>query len=359
LQSLSHAAIPRYLEQFELSSTHSKRIVLVQTYLDAPSLEERMQAGHRFSETEVKCIVLGVLNILVYLHDRQPPVVHRDLKPSNILLKDGMVYLVDFGSVQTLATKDGKTVTVVGTYGYMPPEQFGGVASPASDLYSLGVTAIALLTGQHPADLPQTDLRIQFEHAATVSPTFAAWLRQMIDPNLERRFSSARVALRTLKYPLPPVRAANLQPRQPVTRKRVFKQAIGQSTALGALIGAAYGAIFGTGLLPLFFTVYGGGIGVVYGFILGGFNGLLIGLWTWLFHLPLKDPQQHRRSVRFVSTLLCTVVSGLLLIPLLRDFEGMAGGWIFLAAAIPGTAMGLVSKQFAQWYERESRKLEE
>lgn len=68
--------------------------------------------------------------------------IHRDIKPSNILLGDrsgdfvGDVFLVDFGAVQTIDTQGKHTMTIVGTYGYMPPEQFGGRSSPASDLYS-------------------------------------------------------------------------------------------------------------------------------------------------------------------------------------------------------------------------------
>jgi len=54
----------------------------------------------------------------------------------------------------------------VGTYGYMPQEQFGGRTVPASDLYSLGCTIIYLVTGTHPADLPQKDFRIQFQGVA-------------------------------------------------------------------------------------------------------------------------------------------------------------------------------------------------
>ena len=75
-----------------------------------------------------------------YLHSQTPPIIHRDLKPSNILLTDrsahsqGQVYLVDFGSVQAPFLQPTGTLTIVGAYGYMPPEQFGGRAEPASDL---------------------------------------------------------------------------------------------------------------------------------------------------------------------------------------------------------------------------------
>jgi serine/threonine protein kinase len=80
------------------------------------------------------------------------------------------------GSENVLAAEAG-TRTVVGTYGYMPQEQFGGRTVPASDLYSLGCTIIYLVTGTHPADLPQKDFRIQFQQVANLSPSFANWLQ--------------------------------------------------------------------------------------------------------------------------------------------------------------------------------------
>jgi serine/threonine protein kinase len=87
----------------------------------------------------------------------------------------------------------------VGTYGYMPPEQFGDRTVPASDLYSLGATLITLATGTHPADLPQTDLAIKFEQAANLSPVFADWLRWMTEPSLNKRLTSALEALKALE----------------------------------------------------------------------------------------------------------------------------------------------------------------
>jgi serine/threonine protein kinase len=205
LRSLSHPAIPRYLDSFELETDYGKGFALVQTYIAAPSLEQHLTAGRSFSEADLRQLAKDLLEILSYLHDRQPAVIHRDIKPSNILLGDrsgnhpGQVYLVDFGSVQTLAAKSGGTITVVGTYGYMPPEQFGGRAVPASDLYSLGATLIYLATGLHPADLPQTDLRLQFEPFANLSPTLIQWLQALTAPSLSQRPASATAALEVLE----------------------------------------------------------------------------------------------------------------------------------------------------------------
>jgi serine/threonine protein kinase len=207
LKSLSHPAIPGYLDYFEVNSSAFKGFALVQTYIPAKTLEQYLTSGRTFTEAEVKQIAKGLLEILIYLHGRQPPVIHRDIKPSNIMLSDrsgnsmGQPYLVDFGSVQTVAATQGGTITVVGTYGYMPPEQFGGRTCVASDLYSLGATLIYITCGIHPADLPQKDFQIQFEHVAHLSLAFTKWLKQMTHPSLERRFTSASEALEVLERP--------------------------------------------------------------------------------------------------------------------------------------------------------------
>ncbi|MGF1490275.1 MAG: serine/threonine protein kinase [Prochloraceae cyanobacterium] len=206
LKNLSHPAIPSYLDSFELELPEGKSFAIVQTYIEARSLQEHITAKRVFNEIEIIEIARSLLEILIYLHSRQPPVIHRDIKPSNILLKSrpgygvGRVYLVDFGSVQTMAATSGGTITIVGTYGYMPPEQFGGKAFVTSDLYSLGATLIYLMSGKHPADLPQQKLRIKFESAIdeAISPSFKSWLRRITEPSLERRFNSALDARESL-----------------------------------------------------------------------------------------------------------------------------------------------------------------
>lgn len=204
IQSLSHPAIPRYIEYFEVDTPKWRGFALVQNYIEAQSLQKHLSNGRTFSEAEVKQLAKALLCILDYLHTHEPPVIHRDIKPSNILLANrsahsvGDIYLVDFGSVQTANSQDG-TITIVGTYGYMPPEQFGGKVFPASDLYSLGATLLYLITGVEPADLPQEDLQIQFEKFANISSNFREWLNLMTHPSLKKRFSSAQEALEALE----------------------------------------------------------------------------------------------------------------------------------------------------------------
>lgn len=203
LKHLSHCAIPQYLDYFELDTPDIKGFALIQTYCNAKSLQEYVEAGRNFSESEIIQLAKFLLGILHYLHLRQPAVIHRDIKPSNVLLNNtsgnsvGDVYLVDFGSVQT-SVKTRGTRTVVGTYGYMPPEQFGGRAFPASDLYSLGMTLVYLVTKKHPSELLSDDLNIQFEQVPNISVELKTWLNIMIQPSVNRRYDSTTAALQAL-----------------------------------------------------------------------------------------------------------------------------------------------------------------
>ena len=200
LKHLEHPAIPQYLDYFELDAPEMKGFGLVQKYIEAKSLQEYVEAGRNFSEHEIIQLNKLLLEILNYLHSRQPAVIHRDIKPSNILLNNssgnsvGDIYLIDFGSVQTSVKSHG-TRTVVGTYGYMPPEQFGGRAFPASDLYSLGMTLIYLATKKQPSELLDDDLNIQLNNINNLSIELKTWLNLMIQPSLNRRFNTAKIAL--------------------------------------------------------------------------------------------------------------------------------------------------------------------
>jgi serine/threonine protein kinase len=207
LRSLNHPAIPQYRDYFELNSPDGRGFALVQTYIAGKSLQSHLDSGRIFSEEEVKKLTISILEILVYLHQQKPSIIHRDIKPSNILLATnedseiGQVYLIDFKSAQNFAPPATGSYTVIGTYGYTPPEQAGGRAMNASDLYSLGATLIAILTGIQPSKLARKGVRIEFEQEIYLSPMFNSWLKQMVEPSLEKRFTSARQALLALTSP--------------------------------------------------------------------------------------------------------------------------------------------------------------
>ena len=198
LKQLNHNQIPKYKNYFSIDDS-TLWFGLVEEYIVGNSLKQLLEQGTRFSEAEIIKLAQDILQILVYLHSFNPPILHRDIKPSNLLLgDDNKIYLVDFGAVQDSFASEGTTFTIVGTYGYAPLEQFGGKTVPASDLYALGVSLIHLLTRTAPSNLPNKDLKIQFRDRVTISPKLANWLEKMIAPAVERRFQTAITALKYL-----------------------------------------------------------------------------------------------------------------------------------------------------------------
>lgn len=124
LKNLDHPAIPKYLDYFDVETGRYNGFALVQTYIDAPSLELLIQQGRTFSENELIEIANKLLGILDYIHQQNPTVIHRDIKPSNILLTNrsghsvGELYLVDFGYAQTTASREDGSFSIAGTSGY-------------------------------------------------------------------------------------------------------------------------------------------------------------------------------------------------------------------------------------------------
>ena len=201
LSQLNHPGIPQYLGYFQVETPEDRYFYIAQQLAEGKTLAGLVESGWRTSEDEVRRIAIQILEILVYLHSLKPPVVHRDIKPHNIIRGDnGQVFLVDFGAVQhTYYTTFMRGSTVVGTYGYMAPEQFRGQAVPATDLYALGATLLFLLTHRSPADLESDGLKINFRPRVQISEEFADWLEKMLEPDTEDRFSSAQKALEVLQ----------------------------------------------------------------------------------------------------------------------------------------------------------------
>ncbi|MHC5725246.1 MAG: serine/threonine protein kinase [Nostoc sp.] len=201
LSQLNHPGIPEYLGYFQIETLEDRYFYIAQQLAEGKTLAALVESRWRTSEDEVRRIAIQILEILIYLHSLKPPVVHRDIKPQNIIRRDdGQVFLVDFGAVQhTYYTTFMRGSTVVGTYGYMAPEQFRGQAVPATDLYALGATLLFLLTHCSPADLQSDGLKINFRPRVQISEEFADWLEKMLEPDTEDRFSSAQEAWQVLQ----------------------------------------------------------------------------------------------------------------------------------------------------------------
>lgn len=204
LASLKHPGVPSYIDNVtvELGEGQGEAFCLVQELVDGASLAQKVEeARWRPDESEVRRLAGELLAVLCHLHERTPAVVHRDIKPQNVLLReDGRVALVDFGAVKDRARAEGSFAsTMVGTYGYMAPEQLQGSAVPASDLYGLGTTLAFLLTGRPPAELPKKRLKVEWRGHTQASEAFGRWLDRLLEPVPEDRFASARDALEALE----------------------------------------------------------------------------------------------------------------------------------------------------------------
>ncbi|WP_254565450.1 serine/threonine-protein kinase [Oscillatoria sp. HE19RPO] len=201
LSQLNHPGIPNYLDYFQLDTDDDRRFYIVQEIVPGKSLQDWVESGWHPTELEVREIGEQLLKILMYLHQMTPPVIHRDIKPPNIIRQsEGKILLIDFGAVKdTYRHTMTSGSTVVGTYGYMAPEQFRGQAEPATDLYGLGATLLFLLTHKTPADFPETRLKIDFRSSVNISPELADWLDRLLEPLVENRLTSAAEALTVLK----------------------------------------------------------------------------------------------------------------------------------------------------------------
>lgn len=243
LQELNHPRIPYYINSFD----NDLGFCLVQEYKNAPSLAEIKT----FTPQQVKAIAISVLEILVYLQQRIPPVIHRDIKPANILVDDDCnAYLIDFGFSRIGGEDVSGSSVVKGTPGFMPPEQLWGRLTTASDLYSLGMTLICSLSGIEGIDLYNYingDRQIEIDSLILgVSDRFKQWLTQTVQPNPDKRFDSALVALKTLlAIDIIPSAAEIKQPRSK-NQEIEFKNWLSlRSTVLSFIVGISLGSLWG------------------------------------------------------------------------------------------------------------------
>jgi len=213
LRQLDHPGIPDYVDDFATGTGRSAALYLVQELVEGQSLAAELD-GRRYTEDEVLAIGEELLGILVYLHGLSPPVLHRDIKPDNVLRRssDGRLVLVDFGAVRdVMRDASGTGSTVVGTFGYMPPEQLQGRAAEASDIYGVGVLMTHLLSRREPLSMMDPHHRLDWRPHVRVGPETARLLASMVEPDVARRATSAaevrehvRLAREALSSPRPP-----------------------------------------------------------------------------------------------------------------------------------------------------------
>ncbi len=218
-----HKQIPRLYAYF----SENQRFYLVQEWIEGTTLEALVAKQGVLSEAAVKSILVALLPVLDFIHTQG--IIHRDLKPDNIMLRADtqQPVLIDFGAVrETMGTvmssySSPRSSIVIGTPGFMPSEQAAGRPIPSSDLYSLGLTAIFLLTRQLPQSLasdPQTGEVIWRPVAGHVSSGLVEVIDRAVRSHPRDRYSSASqmlAALSALPGAIAPPSQLPIRPAQP------------------------------------------------------------------------------------------------------------------------------------------------
>lgn len=189
LKSLRHPGIPRFIEYFESEPGTFNLVMQKMPGATLRAFSKRV----RFDDNDIRDILARALEILDYLHKLKPPVIHRDIKPANLLrAQNGKISLVDFGGVRDLIRTDGGS-TMIGTFGYMAPEQLHGQATPATDIYALGATMVALSAGVDPENIPRKGLRMDLRAQLDgTHPGLIEVFEAMTEPDPDDRPQSAR-----------------------------------------------------------------------------------------------------------------------------------------------------------------------
>lgn len=179
---------------------------LVQEYVEGQTLTQKVLNNGILDVDAVKDILLSLLLLLDEIHAQG--IIHRDIKPDNVILRqqDNVPVLIDFGAVKEIITtivnpNAGSSSIVIGSQGYMSLEQSAGRPVFASDIYSLGLTAIYLLTGKHPQEMVEPSNGAIFWLKYTpygVNHNFSKILHKAIEPFAQNRYQTAKEMISAL-----------------------------------------------------------------------------------------------------------------------------------------------------------------
>ncbi|MEP0769785.1 IMS domain-containing protein [Trichocoleus sp. ST-U1] len=289
--------IPRLYAYFAAGD----QFYLVQEWIEGETLAQMVQQQGSLSESSVREILVNLLPVLDYVHHKG--IVHRDIKPANVIVRkrDTKPVLIDFGAVKetmgTIINSEGRTISsiVIGTPGFMPSEQAIGRPLFSSDLYSLGLTAIYLLTGKLPQSLNidrDSGEILWHQYTLNVSASLLAVLDKAIQSHPSDRYTNVQEMLHALETPVSPIpptvpyippsvvspppentyqpstvpsyppevaslQTAAVSSSQPVATRTISDSRDWQKAViLGSVIGVAIlgGILFTTGKLPSFFA---------------------------------------------------------------------------------------------------------
>ena len=322
LKLIAHSGVPRVHDFFENHDDQRTSLCLVQERIDGPTLRERMEQGPLLDEDELFAIARGVLDILEHLHGRLPAVYHRDIKPSNIMLRsDGAPVLIDFGGV-CFGWREPERfgTTVVGTFGYMPPEQLLGHVGPRADLYALGATLLHAVTGVPPHEFSFESGRLEVPADLALRPTMRRLIDALLAPAPRDRPASASAARAILDAETDEAAETALARPQDTALPAVFGGDAPQNVELGPAPrdpAGPHAAVYRTLVDPLnVFDQADSWLGKVGGGVLYGFLGVvtlgILPTW-WALHRRSRKQRYDslfRHGQQVTGTLLAVIRHG-------------------------------------------------
>jgi serine/threonine protein kinase len=188
LATLRHAHLTRVTDHFVIEGQGQ---YLVMDYIEGEDLRQRMDRLGVINDEEAILIGAAICDALSYLHTRNPPVVHRDIKPGNVkITPQGQIFLVDFGLAKLIQSGQSTTTGARAmTPGYSPPEQYGTARTDSrSDIFSLGATLYAALTGIIPEDaLGRAMDQVKLTPIRKRNPKISRRLASVLEKSLEVR----------------------------------------------------------------------------------------------------------------------------------------------------------------------------
>ncbi|MBE9005365.1 serine/threonine protein kinase [Fortiea sp. LEGE XX443] len=210
LKQLQHPQIPRFHASLQVKVGSKDFFFLVQDYIEGDNYYQLLEQRQTFSEAEIITLLQQILPVLSYIHLQD--VVHRDISPDNLIWRrsDNLPVLIDFGGVKQLPASQGfwftklaANHTLLGKKGYAPEEQIRqGKVFLSSDLYSLAVTVLVLLTGKEPQKLYDSYQGMWYwGKEIQVSPKLETVLKKMLAYKPSDRYQTAEQVLKDLPSP--------------------------------------------------------------------------------------------------------------------------------------------------------------
>ena len=244
LRGLEHPNLPVVHDFFQEAGSY----YLVMEYIQGRTLQGLMDSQGPHPEATVLAWAQELCAVLEYLHGQDPPIVFRDLKPANVMVDPlGHLKLIDFGIARSFRPQKGTVATsadqVAGTAGYAAPEQLGGEGDERTDIYSLGATLYALLTGATPPQsLNLAAGRVRLRDIRRFNPTVSKPTVQAVSAMMRPNPKDRPPTLAAVRALLPP------PPSEAPEKPRSWSWILSATTVLALFL--ALGVSYWRGSLP-------------------------------------------------------------------------------------------------------------